>query len=134
MSVTTPTTTPGLRTAALHYATAGIPVMPLHTPHPTLGCSCRDGRDCASPGKHPRLEHGLHDAATDPQLIRTWWRRWPDANVGVATGTVLDVCDVDTTDGLRRVLDILDVVRPAAPLVRTGLGWHIWYASSGLPS
>ncbi|MGI5238689.1 bifunctional DNA primase/polymerase [Dactylosporangium sp. CA-139066] len=134
MPATPPTTAPGLLAAALHYTTAGIPVMPLHTPHPTRGCSCRDGPDCASPGKHPRLQHGQRDATTNPSLIRTWWRRWPDANVGVATGTALDVCDVDTTDGMHRVLNLLDVARPAAPLVRTGLGWHIWYASSGLPS
>jgi hypothetical protein len=67
-------------------------------------------------------------------VIRAWWRRWPQANVGLATGTVLDVCDIDTGDGLRTVLDLLDVVRPPGPLIRTGSGWHLWYASSGLPS
>ncbi|WP_433616823.1 bifunctional DNA primase/polymerase [Dactylosporangium sp. CA-139114] len=128
-----PTSRAALLRAALRYAAAGIAVMPLHTPHQTEGCSCRDGAECGSPGKHPRLEHGVRDATTNPGLLRAWWRRWPDANVGLATGTVLDVCDIDTNDGLRAVLDLLDVVRPAGPLVRTGLGWHLWFTASALP-
>jgi len=47
---------------------------------------------------------------------------------------VLEVCDIDTGAALRTVLDLLDVVRPPGPLIRTGSGWHLWYASSGLPS
>ncbi|SNR58671.1 Bifunctional DNA primase/polymerase, N-terminal [Actinoplanes regularis] len=107
--------------------------MPLHTPSPG-GCTCAAGRRCSSPGKHPRLPHGLHEASTDPAQIRRWWARWPHANIGLATGGVLDVCDIDTPEALRRVLDLLDVVKPPGPLVRTGHGWHLWYASSGLPS
>ncbi|WP_306211079.1 bifunctional DNA primase/polymerase [Actinoplanes sp. RD1] len=120
-----------LRAAALHYAASGIPVMPLHTPY-RGGCTCTAGRECGSAGKHPHLRHGLHNASTDPATICSWWARWPHANVGLATGTGLDVCDVDTPDALRRLLDLLDVVRPAGPLVRTGHGWHLWYASTGL--
>nr|WP_306827466.1 bifunctional DNA primase/polymerase [Catenuloplanes nepalensis] len=119
---------------ALRYAAAGIAVMPLHTPYPGSMCSCRAGAACGSPGKHPRLRHGLREASTDPALIRAWWRRWPDANIGLVTGTVLDVCDVDTTPGLSAVLDVLGVIRPAGPLVRTGHGWHLWFAASDLPS
>ena len=40
--------------------------------HPTAGgCSCGHA-DCTSPGKHPRLRHGLHDAraARAPLLVR----------------------------------------------------------------
>lgn len=109
-------------------------MLPLHTPAADGTCSCRHPADCGSPGKHPRLEHGIHDSSRDPDQIRDWWQRWPDANVGLATGTGLDVCDMDTGAGLAAVLNVLDVVKPAAPLVRTGNGWHIWYASTGLPS
>lgn len=126
-----PPTQPELLNAALAYATSGLPVLPLHTTLPTGGCSCRDGHDCGSPGKHPRLADGAHSAATDPDHIRGWWHHWPDANLGVATGTTLDVCDIDTNAGLRAVLDILDVVRPVGPLVRTGHGWHLWFAGTG---
>jgi hypothetical protein len=122
---------PLLLAAALRYAAAGLSVLPLHTPTES-GCTCTAGTGCTSVGKHPRLRHGLHDASTDPALVRRWWACWPHANVGLATGAGLDVCDVDTPDALRQLLDLLDVIRPAGPLVRTGQGWHLWYASSGL--
>jgi hypothetical protein len=120
--------------AALGYAAVGIAVLPLHTPAPGSGCSCSDGAACASPGKHPRLRHGLLEASHDPAAVAAWWRRWPQANVGLVTGSVLDVCDIDTNAGLHAVLDLLDVVRPPGPLIRTGAGWHLWYAASDLPS
>jgi hypothetical protein len=125
---------PNLRKAALWYAKAGILVLPLHTPAADGTCSCRRSDTCESAGKHPRLRHGLHDASQDLGLIGSWWQRWPDANVGLATGTALDVCDMDTGAGLAAVLDTLDVIKPAAPLVRTGNGWHLWYASTDLPN
>lgn len=55
------------RVAALEFASNGFFVLPLHTPGPG-GCSCR--RDCDSNGKHPRTEHGVKDATTDPEAIR----------------------------------------------------------------
>ena len=84
---------------ALRYADHGWPILPLHTPRPR-GCSCT-AADCGSAGKHPRTGRGLHDASTDPDQIRAWWTRWPDANVGVATGASsrLLVFDVDLPDG-----------------------------------
>jgi hypothetical protein len=118
--------------AAARYAAAGIAVVPLHTPT-GAGCSCRLGPGCDAVGKHPRLLRGLLDASSDPRQIRWWWDRWPHANIGLATGGVLDVCDIDSSPGLCAVLDLLDLVRPTGPLVRTGNGWHLWYAG-GLPS
>lgn len=127
-----PTPTP--LDAALAYAAAGIPVLPLHTPGPGGRCSC--GRpDCASPGKHPRwharlIAAGLRDASTDPDVIRRWWRRWPAANVGLRTGVTVDVCDVDTPQSLDALRDLLDSADP--PLVRTGSGgWHLYFSATG---
>jgi hypothetical protein len=84
---------------ALRYGRHGWPVLPLHTPG-GQGCSCSVS-ECGSRGKHPRTARGLHEASTDPGRIRSWWTRWPHANVGVATGAVsgLIVVDVDLPDG-----------------------------------
>ncbi|GLZ00807.1 bifunctional DNA primase/polymerase [Actinoplanes sp. NBRC 103695] len=129
-----PVTTADLVAAAIGYAAAGIAVLPLHTPGADGACSCRAGKACGSPGKHPRVRRGLHDASRQPEAIRAWWARWPHANIGLITGTVLDVCDIDTSSGLHIVLDLLDVIRPPGPLIRTGSGWHLWYAASDLAS
>jgi len=85
---------------AVRYAEHGWPVIPLHTPTDN-GCSCSRGTECGSPGKHPRTQHGLHDATLDPVDVRGWWARWPDANVGVVTGarSGLLVLDIDLPHG-----------------------------------
>src|SRR5260370_35369360 len=56
-----------LREAALAYARVGLPVFPLR-------------------GKLPLVPHGLDDASVDAAVIKRWWRRWPDANIGIPTG------------------------------------------------
>jgi hypothetical protein len=84
---------------ALFYASRGWKVFPLHSVNGGR-CSCGNP-DCGSPGKHPRTEHGFNDASIQPQQIRDWWRRWPDANIGIATGAVsgIVVLDVDPRNG-----------------------------------
>ncbi|MFI5936760.1 bifunctional DNA primase/polymerase [Actinoplanes sp. NPDC051494] len=116
--------------AALAYARHGIPVLPVHTPAPGGSCSC--GRSCDRAGKHPRLRHGLTEASTDPHRITAWWTRWPDANVGLRTGVVMDVADVDSLGGWHGLRHVLGGVPPSGPQVRTGGGgWHFWFAPLG---
>lgn len=43
--------------------------------------------------------HGFHDAANDPETVRAMWAKTPRANVGIATGHVVDVIDVDGVIG-----------------------------------
>src|SRR5690349_18840931 len=88
-------------TAAMAYAARGWPIMPLWWPLAADACAC--GRpDCAKPGKHPLSRHGLKDASTDPAVIERWWSRWPDANVGIRTGSAsgLLVVDIDGRAGV----------------------------------
>jgi hypothetical protein len=117
--------------AAAAYAARGWPVMPLHTPT-AAGCSCRR-RDCASVGKHPRTAHGLSDASTNHEQVKTWWSMWPDANVGVATGerAGLVVLDIDPRHGGQDSLVALETVVGPLPGTLTadtgGGGTHVFY-------
>jgi hypothetical protein len=126
--------------AARGYAARGIPVYPVHWPRPTPGgatlvCSCPRGPSCDRPAKHPLVRYGVNDATTDPGQLERWWRRWPRANLGLATGVVFDALDVDGAAGLAALLQLARTadLRFPGPLVATGGGgWHHWFVPTGL--
>lgn len=125
-----------LADVALRYAAHGWPVVPLHTPHGGR-CSCR-GNACTSPGKHPRTRRGLHDASTDAARVTTWWRRWPDANLGIVTGAAsgLFVLDIDLPDGPASLARLQAKHAPLPPTCeqRTGSGGQqLLFAHPGRP-
>ena len=68
------------RDAALAFARAGTPIFP-----------------CTVGGKRPLTHAGFHEASCDVDLVRAWWSRWPNANIGLPTGSTsgIDVVDVD---------------------------------------
>jgi hypothetical protein len=72
-----------LHAAALWYAEHGHAIFPLQ------------------PGtKIPfRRSRGCKDATTDTTQINTWWTTEPDANIGLATGALVDVVDIDGHTG-----------------------------------
>lgn len=71
--------TASLGGSALWYAKKGLRVFPL-----------RPG------GKQPRPgSHGCKDASSDPAQVSRWWGETPEANIGIATGYLVDVIDVD---------------------------------------
>jgi hypothetical protein len=126
--------------AALGYAARGIPVYPVHWPRPTpglagLACSCPRGPACDRPAKHPLLRHGVKDATTDPDHIGRWWQRWPQANLGLATGICFDALDIDGPAGLAALGELQEAagLRLPGPLVATGGGGrHHWFTPTGL--
>jgi hypothetical protein len=71
--------------SALWYAEQGLHVFPLQpgTKIPFKG------------------SHGCKDATTNPEQIRAWWARTPDANLAIATGFLVDVVDIDGPTGQR---------------------------------
>lgn len=88
-----------LQGSALQYAGVGWAVLPVHG---IINSACTCGRrDCHSPGKHPRTKHGVQDATTDLNIVIEWWTKWPNSNIGVATGKVsgLLVVDIDPRNG-----------------------------------
>lgn len=122
--------------AAVTYAARGWPVFPVHSVRDGA-CTCRKGSKCKGAAKHPRARHGHKDATTDVGKIKAWWRKWPDANIGVATGAVsgIVVVDVDPRHNgqltLQQLQDGLGVL-PAGPVVNTGGGgWHLVFKHPG---
>lgn len=51
--------------------------------------------------KNPLTSNGYKDASLDPSVINQWWDKWPDANIGIPTGSITGtlVVDVDIKDG-----------------------------------
>jgi Bifunctional DNA primase/polymerase, N-terminal len=93
------------------------------------------GAACDRPAKHPLVRHGVKEATTDPDRIGRWWRRWPKANLGLATGIIFDALDVDGPAGLAALQQLAGAVnlRFPGPVVRTGGGgWHYWFRPTGL--
>jgi len=45
--------------------------------------------------KKPYMARGFKDASTDPEMIRSWWRQFPDALIGVPTGEKFVVLDLN---------------------------------------
>jgi Bifunctional DNA primase/polymerase, N-terminal len=138
MHATTPPSPAELRGAALAYAARGVPVLPLRGKLPVIPAAHRPGDplygqckgDCGKPG------HGVHDATTNPDQLREWWERWPHANLGLRTGVVFDVVDIDGQTGhhsLERFLAEHGGGPIGGPRVRTGSGgWHLYVQPSGL--
>ena len=77
-------------------------------------------------GKIPLLRNGLHGASHDPIVVRSWWARWPDANIGVPTGARFWVLDIDP--GADLVAFLGDNRLPDTRHVLTPRGRHIYFA------
>lgn len=122
--------------AALNYARGCWGVIPIYAPKGT-GCSCKLGPACGSPGKHPLTKNGLKDASINEEVIRSWWKRWPTANVGIVTGSKssLVVLDVDPSRGGKDSL--AQLIQEHGPLPTTteavtgGGGRHFVFAHPG---
>jgi hypothetical protein len=95
--------TPGCRA---HVRQVGLPGPALASPCPG---SRPDGAERApllvrrsrlrAGRQAPRTRNGLHDATRSRAQIAAWWRRWPQANIGLVTGELADGLDVDGPAG-----------------------------------
>jgi len=78
---------PNLHKAAMLYAEWGWPVFPL-------------GRRSKLPAiPKSKGGRGFHDATTDVERVDRWWSRYPQHNIGIATGVAFDVIDIDPDKG-----------------------------------
>lgn len=84
---------------------------------------------CVPGKKEPRIKKGFLGASKRASDIRQWWKRWPDANIGVATGPASGfwVLDIDTFDDAGGDQTLLTLERenealPEGPSQITGRG------------
>ena len=122
-----------MRNAALHLIGYWFRVFPLHT---TVTGKCSCGRNCGrDAGKHPRTKHGVKDATTDPVQIDRWFTKWPNSNLGLATGNGVLVVDIDGPEGNEELQEWLaGRTLPLTLVAQTGRGYHLYYAGDGLKS
>lgn len=113
-----------MKTRAMELASSGLAVFPLHPR-----------------SKRPLTEHGFKDACIDPYKIDQWWNATPDANIGIATGSVsggLVVVDVDVDfangkDGMKSLKswEAAHGSLPSTLSATTGRGGkHLYFRSS----
>jgi len=63
------------------------------------------------------IAKGANAASNDAAQVEQWWERWPDANIGIATGpSGLVVLDVDGPEGQA---GLKALVEKHGPLPRT---------------
>jgi hypothetical protein len=89
--------------------------------------------------KTPLIKGGLNSATLDREQVKAWWKRWGDAAIGIPTGIVYDVLDVDTkneSDGRVHLprLQRLGLLNGCLRVARTPSGgWHLYFpAAPGL--
>lgn len=115
---------------ALAYAQKlGLPVFPVYGIRGAI-CDC-GALDCHSPGKHPCTPSGVKNASIGEAQIREWWKRWPNANIALATGEAsgVFVLDVDAPDGEASLAALIEKhgALPDVAHSRTGGGGHQYF-------
>lgn len=100
--------------AAIVYGRLGWPVLPLIPDR-----------------KQPATEHGLLQATRDVSIIEEWWKKNPKYNIGLVTGIVFDVIDLDGEEGIRAFYKWMPDYKHSGPVQSTGNGYHLLFATSG---
>jgi hypothetical protein len=103
---------------ACEYAERGLSVLPAEGKAP------------------PLIRGGFKSASNDPDKVRGWWKRWPDANIGIACDkSDLVVLDVDPRSDGFDTLDELESMceLPDTPCSQTGGdGLHAFFRFPGV--
>lgn len=111
-------------TFALDYAKRGFAVFPLKQ------------------DKTPYISNGFQRATTDEMQIETWWKRWPSANIGIATGQMssgvcvidLDIDEEKGKNGLKAMRDweqrYGSVLKPSCMAITGRGGMHYFFRAS----
>lgn len=90
---------------ALEYLARGYPVFAVCSPK--MGQHYHGQHRCANPGKTPLVAWApFQERLPTDDEVRSWWSRWPDANIGMATGVLsgILVLDADGTEARKACL------------------------------
>lgn len=77
--------------------------------------------------------NGFKSSSMNPDTVRQWWLAEPRCNIGLATGHLFDVIDVDGPDGIKSIADIEDAghLPPVLGTVITPHGFHLYIKPTG---
>jgi|tagenome__1003787_1003787.scaffolds.fasta_scaffold20942135_3 hypothetical protein len=76
---------------------------------------------------------GLRDATTESAQVKAWWTVYPDCNIGLRTGVVFDVVDLDGPEAVKEISAARgNGDRLRGPCVRTPRGCHLYVQPTGL--
>ncbi|MHC2718261.1 bifunctional DNA primase/polymerase [Bradyrhizobium diazoefficiens] len=112
-------------TAALDYAALGKPVFP-----------CSNTPNNEDTHKSPLVKHGFYAATTDATTIKQWWRRWPNALIGMPTGEAsgITVLDLDVKKGKNGYAAVPDWETRSHVIAKTGSGGaHLYFNAADAP-
>jgi putative DNA primase/helicase len=113
---------------AAEYAARGWAVIPLYGLSNGV-CTCRDGRSCTSPGKHPKWPAWQTRGMSEAGEAGMWFADHPDDNVGIVCGASgLMVVDIDSEEGERTAAQ-WDL--PPTLEARTRRGRHLYFKARG---
>lgn len=124
---------------ALEYLAAGYPIFPVCTPLMGAHQHRRAGKmyDCAPDkrGKTPLVSwRDYQDELPTEVEVRAWWRRHPNANIGMATGKLSGVIVLDCDSGEARQLCMSMGGLNHTQAIWTGTpgGCHFWMRHPGV--
>lgn len=78
---------------ALWWASRGWLVFPVWQPVNGLECAC--GQTHKDSGKHPIIKDGFKGGSANPEIIRGWWQKYPQAIIGGMPPAGMVVIDID---------------------------------------
>lgn len=81
--------------------------------------------------KEPAIREWQAKATTSPTQLARWWKKWPDANVGVVTGEGLVVVDLDGAEAYAYAREKGFANTPSVETGRAGGGQHLWFSGEG---
>lgn len=74
-----------LRDVIKFFSEEQVPMLPCHAVVDGV-CTCRKGRSCPSPGKHPLMVNWQGAASTDQTKVLSWFSSSKPVNLAIATG------------------------------------------------